>query len=81
MVALVLIGLTALLHAHIARFEIFAWTPRGQQNVAPCFSSFVLVAGIAAALTIAVRPGLVQTVPPALELLFVWLAARTLPQR
>lgn len=117
-VALVLVGLIALLHFYIAWFEIFAWTTRGpkvfetfppelfeqtvqmaanqgiynaflavglswsllikepkwQQNIATCFLVFVAVAGVVAAMTVAVKPGLIQIVPASIALLLLYLS-------
>ncbi len=42
-----------------------------QRRVAICFLGFVLVAGIAAAITVSLRPGLFQIVPSLLALLIV----------
>ncbi len=47
-----------------------------QHRVAACFLLFVLFAGIAAALTVSLRPGLFQIVPSALALIFLTLSAR-----
>ncbi|WP_411889683.1 DUF1304 domain-containing protein [Yoonia sp. SDW83-1] len=42
-----------------------------QRRVAICFLGFVLVAGIAAAITVSLRPGLFQIVPSLIALLIV----------
>ena len=47
-----------------------------QRNVATCFLIFVVVAGIVAALTVAVRPGMIQIVPAALALILLHLGTR-----
>jgi putative membrane protein len=43
-------------------------------NVAMCFLGFVLVAGIVAAFTVSLRPGLVQIVPSGVALLLLVLS-------
>lgn len=48
-----------------------------QRRVAICFLSFVLVAGIAAAITVSLRPGLFQIVPSLLALLIATIGLRT----
>ncbi|MEQ6202428.1 DUF1304 domain-containing protein [Sulfitobacter sp. HNIBRBA2951] len=42
-----------------------------QRRIAVCFLTFVLIAGVAAAMTIALRSGLFQMVPAALALIFI----------
>lgn len=42
-----------------------------QHRIAACFLGFVLVAGIAAAITVSVRPGLFQILPSSLALLLL----------
>ncbi|MEL6744907.1 MAG: DUF1304 domain-containing protein, partial [Pseudomonadota bacterium] len=48
-----------------------------RRNVATCFLAFVAIAGIVAMLTIAVRPGLIQTVPAGLALILLHLSERS----
>lgn len=48
--------------------------PRWQHNVATCFLAFVAVAGIVAAVTVAVRSGLPQLVPAAIALILLQLS-------
>ena len=45
-----------------------------QTNIATCFLLFVAVAGVMAALTVALRPGLVQIVPSVLALICLHLS-------
>lgn len=45
--------------------------PKWKVNVALCFLGFVVVAGFVAALTVAVRPGLMQIVPAGLALILL----------
>lgn len=47
-----------------------------QRRVALCFLGFVLVAGIAAAITVSLRPGLFQIVPSSLALLIALFGRR-----
>ena len=51
-----------------------------QRRVAICFVCFVLVAGIAAAITVSLRPGLFQIVPSVVALLFAALDGRSTRQ-
>jgi putative membrane protein len=44
-----------------------------QRRIATCFLLFVLVAGIAAAITVSVRPGMFQIVPSSMALVFMAL--------
>jgi putative membrane protein len=53
--------------------------PKWQNNIATCFVIFVGVAGITAAITIALSTGLVQIVPSAIALVLLILARRTMP--
>lgn len=120
-IALVLIGLVALLHIYVAWIEIFSWTTRGpgifeklspelfpltvdlaanqgvynvflvvgllwsllikdskwQLNIATCFLSFVIVAGVVVASTIEVKPGLFQIIPAAVALVLLHLGHRS----
>lgn len=48
-----------------------------RRNVATCFLAFVAIAGIVAMLTIAIRPGLIQTVPAGLALILLYLSERS----
>lgn len=48
-----------------------------QMNVATCFLGFVTVAGVVAALTIAVKPGLIQIVPATIALLLLYLSRKS----
>lgn len=48
-----------------------------QRRVATCFLLFVLVAGIAAALTVSLRPGMFQILPSTLALIFAGLDFRS----
>lgn len=55
-------------------WSLFIRDPQWQARIATCFLLFVFVAGLGAAVTVALRPGLVQMVPSALGLLFVFLS-------
>lgn len=59
-------------------WSLFIKDPNWQHNIAICFLGFVAVAGIGAAVTVAVSSGLVQFVPAtiAIVLLFVVRRAR-----
>ena len=48
--------------------------PKWKVNVATCFLGFVVVAGIVAAITVSVRPGLIQIVPAGLALVLLFLS-------
>jgi len=48
-----------------------------QSNIATCFLCFVIVAGIVAAVTVAVRPGMTQIVPASIALIFLHLGRRS----
>lgn len=50
--------------------------PKWQANIATCFLLFVLVAGITAAVTVDLRPGLAQIVPACLALAALHLGKR-----
>jgi putative membrane protein len=43
--------------------------PKWQHNIAVCFLSFVFVAGVVAAITVALKSGLIQMVPAAIALI------------
>lgn len=45
-----------------------------QNKVATCFLGFVAIAGVAAAVTIAVKPGLIQIVPASIALVLWYLS-------
>lgn len=47
-----------------------------QRNVATCFLLFVAVAGIGAAVTVAVRPGMLQLVPAVIALVLLHLGKK-----
>ena len=47
---------------------------RWKVNVAVCFLGFVVVAGVVAAITVSLRPGLVQIVPAGLALILLILS-------
>ena len=49
--------------------------PKWQRHVATCFLGFVIVAGIVAAMTVALRPGLMQIVPASIALVLLYLGA------
>lgn len=51
--------------------------PKWQHNIATCFLGFVAVAGIVAAMTVAVRSGLPQFVPAAIALILLQLSKRS----
>lgn len=50
-----------------------------QHNIAVCFLSFVVVAGIVAAITIAVGSGLPQVVPASIALVLLFLGRKSRP--
>lgn len=55
-------------------WSLFIKEEKWQFNIAVCFLSFVAVAGIAAALTIALKSGLPQLVPAAIALVLLGLS-------
>ncbi len=57
-------------------WSLFIADVKWQARIASCFLLFVFVAGLGAAVTVALKPGLVQMVPSALGLLFVYLSRR-----
>lgn len=57
-------------------WALFIGDPRWQTNVATCFLLFVAVAGVAAAVTVALRPGLIQIVPSVLALALLHLGRK-----
>lgn len=57
-------------------WPLFIKDRKWQRNIAACFLLFVLAAGLFAAATVAVRPGLIQIIPSSLGLLFLLLSAR-----
>jgi len=50
-----------------------------QRRIATCFLGFVFIAGLTAAITISVRPGLFQMIPSALALLLLAIQLRSRP--
>lgn len=51
-----------------------------QMNVAVCFLGFVVVAGVVASLTVALRPGLIQIVPASIALVLLFLCQKSVPR-
>lgn len=50
-----------------------------QNNVAICFLSFVAIAGVVAAVTVSVKPGLIQIVPASIALTLLYLCRKSIP--
>ncbi|MEO9652609.1 MAG: DUF1304 domain-containing protein [Roseobacter sp.] len=48
-----------------------------QTHIATCFLGFVVVAGIVAGLTVALKPGLIQIVPASLALILLHLSKKS----
>lgn len=48
--------------------------PKWQHNIAVCFLSFVAVAGVVAAVTVALKSGLIQIIPAAIALICLFLS-------
>lgn len=63
-------------------WSLFIRDEKWQSNIATCFLLFVAVAGVVAAATVAVKPGLIQIVPAAIALILLFLSRRssTLPR-
>jgi putative membrane protein len=51
--------------------------PKWQHNIAVCFLSFVAVAGVVAAITVALKSGLVQIIPSTIALSFLFLSKKS----
>lgn len=58
-------------------WSLFINDPVWQRRVATCFLGFVFIAGVAAAITVSLRPGLFQMVPSGLGLLLLALSSRS----
>lgn len=57
-------------------WSLFIFDPVWRRRIALCFLFFVLAAGVFAALTVAIRPGLFQIIPASLGILLTVLAAK-----
>lgn len=57
-------------------WSLFIGDPVWQRRVATCFLGFVFIAGVAAAITVSLRPGLFQMVPSGLALLLLAISSR-----
>lgn len=55
-------------------WSLFIKDPKWQVNIATCFLGFVAVAGVVAAITVAVKPGMMQIVPASIALILLFLS-------